>query len=159
MAITDYQTQATEMVATMRLLFQAGVMSHSGNAYVSARIPGRDVQLVLSPRSLLPMAHAGNQASLQSSEPAREVTWYRIQWWICIPEAQISLVASTLSIMWRRQQVWLHQHGAAIVSGLVFFTIICCGHASQSCRLQIRGTGKRNTTCSTLGYWRCRRQY
>ncbi|HZC78252.1 MAG TPA: hypothetical protein VE258_10905, partial [Ktedonobacterales bacterium] len=26
--------------------------------------------------------------------------------------------------MWRRQQVWLHKSGAAIVSDLVFFTII-----------------------------------
>src|SRR5260370_37720657 len=110
MAITDYQTPATEMVETLRLLFQAGVMSHSGNAYVSARIPGRDVQLVLSPRSLLPMAHVGNQVSPQSSEPAREVTWYRIQWWMCIPEAQICLFASTLSIMWRRQHGGVHQH-------------------------------------------------
>jgi beta-1,4-mannosyltransferase len=124
MAITDCQTQATEMVETMRLFFQAGVMSHSGNAYVSARIPGHDVQMVLSPSSLLPMAHAGNQASLQSSEPARGVTWHRVQWWVCIPEARIRLAASALSITWRRQQVWLHQHGAAMVSGLVFFTII-----------------------------------
>src|SRR5260370_26162196 len=124
MAITDYQTPATEMVETLRLLFQAGVMSHSGTAYVSARIHGPDIRLVRSPRSLLPMAHAGNQASLQSREPARDVTWHRTQGWMCIPEAQICLVASTLSSMWRRQHVWLHRHGAAIVSGLVFFTIM-----------------------------------
>ena len=49
MTITKYHTQATGMVETMRLLFQAGVMSHSGHAYASARIPGHDVQVVLSP--------------------------------------------------------------------------------------------------------------
>ena len=124
MAITDCLTQVTEMVETTRLLFQAGVMSHSGNGYVSVRVPGRDVQMALSPRSLLPMAHSGNQASLQSSRPAREVTWHRSQQWMCIREAQICLVGSTLSIMWRRRQGWLHQRGIAIVSGLVFVTII-----------------------------------
>lgn len=36
MTITEYHTQATGMVETMRLLFQAGVMSRSGHAYVSA---------------------------------------------------------------------------------------------------------------------------
>jgi beta-1,4-mannosyltransferase len=41
-----------------------------------------------------------------------------------VAAGQIRPVASTLSIVWRRQQVWLHRHGAAIVSGLVFFTII-----------------------------------
>src|SRR5258706_16432761 len=47
-------------------------------------------------------------------------------WWlICIGALGcVNRSSCTLSIMWRRQQVWLHQHGAAIVSGLVFFTII-----------------------------------
>ncbi len=37
---------------------------------------------------------------------------------------QDSRAPSTLSSLWRRQHVWLHQRGPAIVSGLVFFTII-----------------------------------
>jgi Sodium Bile acid symporter family len=41
-----------------------------------------------------------------------------------VAAGQIRLVASTLSILWRRQQVWLRQHGAALVSGFIFFTII-----------------------------------
>ena len=124
MAITDYQTPATEMVDMTRLPIQAGVMSQSENAYASARIPGRDVQMVLSPRSLLATAHSGNQVNLQSREPAREVTWQRSQRWTCIRKAQMRLGASMPSIMWRRQQAWLHQRGVALVSSLVFFTIV-----------------------------------
>src|SRR5258706_12710827 len=47
-------------------------------------------------------------------------------WWLISIGALgcVNRSPCTLSIMWRPQQVWLHQRGAAIVSGLVFFTII-----------------------------------
>src|SRR5260370_42064812 len=47
-------------------------------------------------------------------------------WWLISIGALgcVNRSPCTLSIMWRRQQVWLHQRGAAIVTGLVFFTII-----------------------------------
>src|SRR5258708_23170427 len=47
-------------------------------------------------------------------------------WWLISIGALgcVNRSPCTLSIMWRRQQVWLHQRGAAIVSGLLFFTII-----------------------------------
>jgi len=77
-------------------------------AFPDPREPSHEATVVLTGYDPNEQAHAGNQASPQSSEPVREVTWRRIQWWMCIPEAQIRLVASTLSIMWRRQQVWLH---------------------------------------------------
>ena len=47
-------------------------------------------------------------------------------WWLISIGALgcVNRSPCTLSIMWRRQQVWLHQRAAAIVSGLVFFTIL-----------------------------------
>jgi L-fuculose-phosphate aldolase len=48
MADTNYQTLAAQIVEAMRLLFQTGVMSHSGHANASARIPGRDDQMLLT---------------------------------------------------------------------------------------------------------------
>jgi egghead protein (zeste-white 4 protein) len=124
MAILDYQTWATEMVETVWLLFQVGVMLHSGNANIGARITGREVQLLLFPRNILPGPHADKQVSMQSSELVREAACHRMRWWMCITAAQIRLITTRLSIGWRHLQVWLRRYRVAMISGLVFFTII-----------------------------------